>query len=77
MSDKGDERASQNTKLNGVLAETIRRRDAGEDVDLEAFCTTFPDLAPKLRSYVSGRSGDWGGVESSRRFVANTRKHDS
>ena len=40
--------------LHGVLAEYIRRREAGESVDIESFCASYPDLADGLRSYAEG-----------------------
>lgn len=40
--------------LDHVLAEFIRRRDAGHPVDVESLCSTRPDLADALRSYADG-----------------------
>ena len=39
-----------------VLAEFIRRRDAGEQVDVESLCAARPDLADALRSYADGEA---------------------
>ena len=41
-------------KLNPVVAEYIRRREAGEEVDVESLCEQHPDLAGALRSYAAG-----------------------
>ena len=56
MTDKASEQASNDAKLDLVLAEYIRRRDAGEAVDVEVFCTSHPDLADALRSYAAGEN---------------------
>jgi len=40
--------------LDQVLAEFIRRRDAGQPVDVESLCAARPDLADALRSYADG-----------------------
>ena len=39
---------------NAILAEFLRRIDAGESVDIEAVCQAHPDIADDLRSYVDG-----------------------
>jgi len=39
---------------NAVLAEYLRRLDAGESVDLEAICQSHPEISAELRSYVDG-----------------------
>ena len=37
-----------------ILAEYMRRVDAGEVVDVEAICESHPEIAEELRSYVAG-----------------------
>lgn len=54
MSDKDAEQSQQTKTLHRVLAEYMRRRDAGESIDIESFCAAHPDLADALRSYASG-----------------------
>lgn len=57
MTDKTDyppENAGQ--PADEVLAEFIRRRDAGEQVDVESLCAARPDLADALRSYADGEA---------------------
>lgn len=54
MSDQGAEQSQQTKTLHRVLAEYMRRRDAGESIDIESYCAAHPDLADALRSYASG-----------------------
>lgn len=39
---------------NALLAEILRRIDAGEQVDIESICESHPEIADDLRSYVDG-----------------------
>ncbi|HCS51551.1 MAG TPA: hypothetical protein DIW81_08145 [Planctomycetaceae bacterium] len=55
MGNDNDQNESAATQLlHSVLAEYIRRRDAGDPVDIESFCMAYPDLADGLRSYADG-----------------------
>lgn len=54
MSQDNDRNESRMQSLHAVLAEYIRRQDAGEAVDIESFCAAYPELADGLRSYAEG-----------------------
>ena len=43
-------------RLNGILAEYLQRRDAGQPVDQAALLKAYPDLADGLQSYFEGEA---------------------
>ena len=54
MADHVNKHTEVDQRLNRVLSEYIRRRDSGEQVDVELLCMAYPDLADALRSYADG-----------------------
>ncbi len=54
MSNDNQGDSAETQSLHVVLAEYIRRRDAGEPVNIESFCRAYPELADGLRSYAEG-----------------------
>ncbi len=47
---------SQAERLHAVITEYRKRRDAGQNVDLESLLQAYPDLADELRSYFQGEA---------------------
>lgn len=45
---------SRDRRTEAILAEYLRRIDAGEQVDLDAICQAHPQLAKELMSYAAG-----------------------
>ncbi|CAK9078782.1 Probable serine/threonine-protein kinase SCO3848 [Durusdinium trenchii] len=45
---------SRDRRTEAILAEYLRRIDAGEQVDLDAICQAHPQLAKELTSYAAG-----------------------
>ena len=41
----------ENPRLNAILAEYLKRKDAGTPIDRQALLQAYPDLADGLRSY--------------------------
>ncbi|MEZ6121595.1 MAG: SUMF1/EgtB/PvdO family nonheme iron enzyme [Planctomycetaceae bacterium] len=54
MTEEGDESPDADAELHRILADYTQRRDAGEDIDIEALCSQFPDFADAFRSYAEG-----------------------
>ncbi len=54
MNNSAGKPSIDSAKLNRVLAEYIRRREQGEEIDVELFCEAHPELADALRSYAAG-----------------------
>lgn len=77
MSNNDQSASAAPQSLHVVLAEYIRRRDAGEPVNIESFCNAYPELADGLRSYAEGESlldalDDSASVDSSNLQSAET-----
>lgn len=53
-----------NPRLNAILAEYMKRKDAGQPIDRQALLKAYPDLADGLRSYFEAESmmGGVGGA---------------
>lgn len=51
-----DDAAGNDPPVDQVIAEFIRRRDAGEPVDVDSLCAARPELADALRSYADGEA---------------------
>jgi len=49
--DSGSER-----RLNAILAEYLKRKDAGQPLDEHSLLKAYPDLADELRSYFAGEA---------------------
>ena len=54
MSNHEQNESASTQSLHAVLAEYIRRREAGEAVEMESLCAAYPELADGLRSYAEG-----------------------
>jgi len=48
--------AEKEQRLNGILAEYLKRKDAGKPVSKASLLKAYPDLADGLRSYFEGEA---------------------
>ncbi|VAX41416.1 hypothetical protein MNBD_PLANCTO02-294, partial [hydrothermal vent metagenome] len=39
-----------------IISEYLRQKDAGQNVDVNALCKKYPEMADELRSYIAGEA---------------------